>query len=788
MASRERLLDAEFLVGPPEDWECPVCKLTLLDPFLLSCCGNHLCKSCVQKLANKLCPLCSTMFTGLLDKGRQRAVCQAKVRCPNNARGCEWQGELRDLLRHLHPPDGEGGGLRGPTPLCQLELVPCPNEGCDLRLPRQDLDQHQQNECPHRIVVCRYCNDVETTHQELSTVHWGECPDFPVPCPNNCDAGDMRRSQVESHCDRDCKLQPVRCPFFDLGCAAKQRPRKELQNHVNTAQLYHAQLLARNIVQIQSKQKPMVTKEEMEKTTVAMQEQLQQRDEIIQRLGAEAGERMAQFTEFVEDTNDRFEAMHCEFAAFKEQLEGKLAAKNEELKAKNEELKEKDEKLKAQKEKDEELKAKNEDLKEKDEELKAKNEELKEKDEKLKAKNEDLKEKDEDLKAKNEELKGKDERIESLEKKLAENCRKVEDIKTELGERLAGVEENHAARLEEMKGEMERLGEAMEEKEKQERERFEKLVGELEKSLTEQIERKQPKDDFEKLENSVAVVTRLVEKREDEFTAKIEAAIPKRNPLEEKDKLIAIIEQKLGEKLEDSNDAHRTAHEKQEKEIRESKADIEKKLVSLAEGTEKLKTKVDEIVGEQAMVMEEEMERIRQELNERVEEVMAEVEYVEKAATPTPPFSFTVSRFTKRREKKDSFVSEPFYTSRRGYKMVVRVDAAGTDTHVSVWCCITRGQHDDIILWPLQADIFIRLINQRDKDKYYERQISYDHIARDKHAGRVLTGDKNYLWGLREFITLREIQSGQYLVGDALDFVVDRVELKEIVRPVGGNN
>ena len=724
-------MDAEFLVGPPEDWECPVCKLTLLDPFLLSCCGNHLCESCVQRLANKLCPLCSTEFTGLLDKGRQRAVWQAKVRCPNNARGCEWQGELRDLLRHLHPPNGAAGespGPRGPTPLCQFELVPCPNAGCDLRLPRQDLDRHQQNECPHRIVVCQYCNDVETTYRELSTVHWGECPDFPVSCPNNCDAGEMRRSQVKSHCDRDCKLQPVRCPFFDLGCAAKQRPRKELQNHVNTTQLYHAQLLARNIVEIRSKQEALITKEEMEKTTVAMQEQLRQRDEIIQRLREETGERMAQFTNFVEDTNVRFEAMHCEFAALKEQLEEKLAAKNE----------------------------------------------------KLKAKNEDLKEKDEELKEKDEELKAKDERIESLEKELAENCRRVEDIKTELGERLVGVEEKHVARLEEMKGEMERLGEAMEEKEKQERERFEKSIGELEKSLTEQIERKQPKDDFEKLENSVAVV---VQKTEDELTAKIEAAIPKRNPLEEK-KLIAIIEQKLDEKLEVSNDAHRTAHERQEKEIRESKAEVEKKLVSLAEGTEKLKTKVDAIVGEQAVVVEDEMEKIRQELNERVEEVMAEVEYVEKAATPTPPFSFTVSRFTKRREKKDSFVSEPFYTSRRGYRMVVRVDAAGTDTHVSVWCCITRGQHDDIIPWPLRADIFIRLINQRDKDKYYERQISYDHIARDKHAGRVVTGDKNYLWGLREFITLKEIQGGQYLVGDALDFVVDRVELKEMDRPI----
>ena len=172
------------------------------------------------------------------------------------------------------------------------------------------------------------------------------------------------------------------------------------------------------------------------------------------------------------------------------------------------------------------------------------------------------------------------------------------------------------------------------------------------------------------------------------------------------------------------------------------------------------------------------MEEVEKEIREKIEKLRDDICYVERTITPTPPFSFTVSRFSRRKEKKESFVSTPFYTNPRGYKMVVRVDAGSTDSHVSVWCCITRGEHDEHLEWPLRANITIRLVNQKDKKKHYEKVISYDNQAHDKHAGRVVSGDKNYLWGLREFITYREVNNSSYLVGDALDFVVMSVELQ----------
>ena len=706
MASRERLFDVEFVEGPPEDWECPICKHTLLVPHLLSCCGKHLCDSCGRRLQGRPCPLCKEKFTTLLDKGRQRNIWQAKVHCPNSESGCEWQGELRDLLRHLTGVGGAGGESprhRGPPSLCSFEPAACANEGCRQQLARRDVERHQRSECPHRRLVCQYCSAVETTYAEMTGTHWAECPDFPVSCPNNCDAEEMRRCLVQAHCDRDCRLQLVRCPYAEVGCGVK-RPRRELLAHVNSTGFHHGELLVKKTVDIQAKQEAAAAKMagEMESATSAMQEQLRRRDQVIQRLSDEAAKRMEELAKFIEDTDAQFEALHVEF-------EAKLGAKNEQ--------------------------------------------------------------------------------IQSLEKQLRENCEGVGKVEAELAEKLAELEGRQATQLREVKVEME----------EKTSEKFEKAIGELEAKLMEEIKAKPAKEDFEKLEHDFANKAKCFKEMEEKLTAKIKEVTPKQSPSEEraalKKELSDSVKRTLEEQLKAARETLRAEQNTElEAGVRERKAAEEKLSGDLArekEEVETLKNKLDGVSAaqtEQVIVgqrLEGEVGKIRKELSDRIQQIMSEVNYIEKAATPTPPFSFTVTRFTKRREKKDSYVSDAFYTSRRGYRMVVRVDAAGTDTHVSVWCCITRGQHDHVLPWPLRADIFIRLINQRDKEKFYERQISYDQLAKEKHAGRVVTGDKNYLWGLREFITMREITAGQFLMGDALDFVVHKVELKEMDRPVG---
>lgn len=656
--------DVEFVEGPAENWECPICKLILFHPQLLSCCGNHLCEGCIRILQNRPCPLCNAPgFTALLDKGRQRAVLQARAYCPNKENGCQWEGELRHISAHLLGP----ADPRSRVTLCQYEPVLCSNDGCGKEILRANLDQHEAGECLYRKQVCEYCNNVETTYKELSEVHWAECPDFLVPCPNACGVEEMRRCDVKTHCDRECKAQMVRCPFWEVGCTIR-RPRKDLPTHVKASDEHHSLLLVKKTVELQAKvveqesiiknltEKLEKTNTERDEVQTRMEAQLREREEVIERLSKTNEEQAAELKKSIEDRDAAL------MAGFDEKL----------------------------KERDKRIKALSVGLEEK------------------------LKESDATL------MIGFGTKLDECDKKIVSL---KDDFDKQLKDRDAKIPEVRSAMSSEMKEKLTEYGKE-----------YQAKVTELADEVAEVV-------------TTTANIQTLLGMETEE------------NCLQKLEKDIATLKTTTEAECKERSD-------KLEKKITdESKEEREK----LKEQLQALQKKWDE----------EKFEEKIQDVETKVDELKKDIDYVEKTITPTPPFSFTVSRFSKRREKKEPFVSEPFYTSLRGYRMVVRVDSAGTDTHVSVWCCITRGQHDDLLQWPLRADITICLVNQKDETKHFKRQISYDKQALPKHAGRVTKGDKNYLWGLREFITMKEIQNGNFLVGDALDFVVEKVEMEK---------
>ena len=99
--------DYDFVDQPSKSLECSICLLTLRDPVVISCCGNHFCEPCIERITDnrKPCPLCnSPNFTTFLHKGVAREVNALRVYCPRKAQGCDWQGELGQVDRHLNPP------------------------------------------------------------------------------------------------------------------------------------------------------------------------------------------------------------------------------------------------------------------------------------------------------------------------------------------------------------------------------------------------------------------------------------------------------------------------------------------------------------------------------------------------------------------------------------------------------------------------------------------------------------------------------------------------------------
>ena len=167
-------------------------------------------------------------------------------------------------------------------------------------------------------------------------------------------------------------------------------------------------------------------------------------------------------------------------------------------------------------------------------------------------------------------------------------------------------------------------------------------------------------------------------------------------------------------------------------------------------------------------------------LGEAVQQIKEDIRYIEKWISPTPPFFFTCGKFEAHRKNGTAFMSMPFYTRVRGYKMCIRVDPGGYH-QVGVYCCLMRGEHDDYLKWPFRGVIHIKLQNHLGDHDHYCQSIRYDETVSDNQAGRVQTGDKNYLQGYPKFISLDDLKvnlqlNRQYLKGDALDFEVTKVE------------
>ena len=64
-----------------------------------------------------------------------------------------------------------------------------------------------------------------------------------------------------------------------------------------------------------------------------------------------------------------------------------------------------------------------------------------------------------------------------------------------------------------------------------------------------------------------------------------------------------------------------------------------------------------------------------------------------------------------------SIYSLPFYTSRYGYKMCLRLypfgDGAGRGSHLSLFLVIMKGEYDEILEWPFKHKVTFSLLNQK---------------------------------------------------------------------------
>lgn len=165
MVSTKGGYDCEFVEPPHQCLECSICLLTLREPHVSSCCGNHFCRPCISRvLDNKnACPLCNEReFTTLLHKGVQRTINSLIIYCQWKRLGCNWKGELGHLAEHLEPRDGATSG-------CGLVMVECSYK-CGTMIERRGLMEHQNNVCTKRPVEAQMASLAAKIEQRLTIV------------------------------------------------------------------------------------------------------------------------------------------------------------------------------------------------------------------------------------------------------------------------------------------------------------------------------------------------------------------------------------------------------------------------------------------------------------------------------------------------------------------------------------------------------------------------------------------------------------------------------------------
>ena len=151
-------LELEFLEEPPESFSCQICANILREPQVLSCCGDRICKQCITKACQQkvdwgekpLCPFCNAEDYKLVSNvDLMNGILDLKVRCAHFKDGCEWMGQIRDLIVHLST--------------CKFHPISCPNTCGTPTFQRQNLVQHLSI-CPKEHVRCPFssvgCSDV----------------------------------------------------------------------------------------------------------------------------------------------------------------------------------------------------------------------------------------------------------------------------------------------------------------------------------------------------------------------------------------------------------------------------------------------------------------------------------------------------------------------------------------------------------------------------------------------------------------------------------------------------
>ena len=260
-------------------FKCSSCNLVAKELSIISCCGEHFCQPHLKQLREekKNCPKCDNRdFTDMPSKKIQNEILKLAVFCIMKERGCDWEGQVRDLDEH------EGS--------CEHVIVKCPKECGLVQIKRGKLAEHLEAECPKREYSCPHCN-FKDTYSFVMNAHMPLCSFCPVKCPNQCGV-EGERDDMETHTQDFCPKQYINCTLSFAGCKEKFR-REDKEKHMDENSQQHFDLLAK-AAEVMSEEIKELKSDNMEKKQLG-------KDVDVERTVEEGGRKVEEMGKKVEE-------------------------------------------------------------------------------------------------------------------------------------------------------------------------------------------------------------------------------------------------------------------------------------------------------------------------------------------------------------------------------------------------------------------------------------------------------------------------------------------------------
>ena len=210
------------------EYICQICHNVSRDCVEVSCGNGHIfCFECIKyhfEINGHSCPADRTQDINITQNDFvKRKILASNVKCKYNKFNCEWIGVLKNFDQHCIN--------------CNYKPIAC--KYCKMDISLTAINEHYL-QCNEYLVKCSWCNNMY--RRKILNNHITNCYCKPINCPNNGCSKQIESNKLQEHLENECLERIIICPSFQkFGCQQKIKY-KDAEKHNNEQQLHHLQL------------------------------------------------------------------------------------------------------------------------------------------------------------------------------------------------------------------------------------------------------------------------------------------------------------------------------------------------------------------------------------------------------------------------------------------------------------------------------------------------------------------------------------------------------------------